>query len=75
MHACSRRIVIAALLISTTVAAGACAQAAAVLHARDIAEVARDWALARGVTVEPNADVDRAAVRAAYAEAGGTVGS
>jgi xylulokinase len=57
------------------VAAGACAQAAAVLHARDIAEVARDWALTRGVTVEPNADVDRAAVRAAYAEAGGTVGS
>jgi xylulokinase len=56
------------------VAAGACAQAAAVLHACDIVDVAREWSLARGVTVEPNAAVDRGAIRAAYAEAGATVG-
>jgi xylulokinase len=53
------------------VAAGACIQAAAVLRARDITEVARAWDLARGAVVEPSVDVDRAAVRAAYAEARG----
>jgi xylulokinase len=51
------------------VAAGACIQAAAVLRAREITEVAREWDLARGAVVEPRLDVDRAAVRAAYAEA------
>ena len=53
------------------VAAGACAQAAAVLEGRDITEVARDWDLGRGPTVEPDLSVDRAAVRAAYADARG----
>jgi xylulokinase len=53
------------------VAAGACAQAAAVLHASDIGEVAHAWGLATGPTLDPDADVDRAAIRAAYAEARG----
>ena len=53
------------------VAAGACVQAAAVLRQRDPADVARDWNLARGATVEPDLTVDRAAVRAAYAAARG----
>ena len=53
------------------VAAGACVQAAAVLRAQEITEVAREWDLARGAVVEPRLDVDRAAVRAAYAEARG----
>ena len=53
------------------VAAGACAQAAAALHAHDIREVARDWGLTHGTTIAPDPDVDRAAVRAAYAEARG----
>ena len=51
------------------VAAGACIQAAAVLRTQEITEVAREWDLARGAVVEPRLDVDRAAVRAAYAEA------
>jgi xylulokinase len=53
------------------VAAGACVQAAATLHDREIAEVAAEWALRGGVTVEPDANVDRAGVRAAYAAARG----
>ena len=53
------------------VAAGACIQAAAVLHAREIPEIAREWALARGSTTEPGMTVDREAVRASYAEARG----
>jgi xylulokinase len=53
------------------VAAGACIQAVAVLQAREITEVARAWDLGRGAVVEPRLDVDRAAVRAAYAEARG----
>jgi len=53
------------------VAAGACIQAAAVLRAQEITEVAREWDLGRGALVEPRLDVDRAAVRAAYAEARG----
>jgi len=53
------------------VAAGACVQAAAVLHQRDPADVAREWDLGRGVAVEPDLAVDPAAVRAAYAAARG----
>jgi xylulokinase len=53
------------------VAAGACAQAAAVLHASEVGEIAGAWGLATGPTVEPDADVDRDARRAAYAEARG----
>ena len=56
---------------SEHVAAGACIQAAAVLRAQEITEVAREWDLARGALVEPRLDVDRAAVRDAYAEARG----
>ena len=41
----------------------------------DIADVAREWSLARGVTVEPNADGrPRAPFAPRYAEAGATVG-
>jgi len=53
------------------VAAGACVQAAAVLLGRDPAAVARAWDLARGRAVEPDATVDRAAIREAYAKARG----
>ena len=49
------------------VAAGACVQAAAVLHDRAPEEVAAAWALAQGPTVEPDAGVDRERVRAAIA--------
>jgi xylulokinase len=51
------------------VAAGAAVQAAAVHHARDAAQVAEAWGLGRGETVEPDGTVDRAAIRAAYADA------
>ena len=51
------------------VAAGAAVQAAAVHHGRDVAQVAEAWGLGRGETVEPDGSVDRAAVRAAYADA------
>jgi xylulokinase len=53
------------------VAAGACAQAAAVLGDRDVAEVAAEWELGRGSVVEPDAGVDRAGIRQAYAAARG----
>jgi xylulokinase len=53
------------------VAAGACVQAAATLRDRDIVEVAAEWMLGRGATVEPDANVDRAGVREAYAAARG----
>ena len=53
------------------VAAGASIQAAAVLLDRDPVDVARAWDLARGRAVEPDATVDRAAIRAAYAGARG----
>jgi xylulokinase len=53
------------------VAAGACAQAAAVLLDRDAAEIAAGWALRRGPTIEPDPTVDRESVRAAYAAARG----
>jgi len=53
------------------VAAGACAQAAAVLLDRDLAGIAADWNLGRGPAIEPDANVDREGVRAAYAAARG----
>jgi xylulokinase len=53
------------------VAAGACVQAAAVLLGRAPDDVARAWHLARGTAVEPDASVDRAAIREAYAETRG----
>ena len=51
------------------VAGGAAVQAAAVHHGCDFAEIADMWGLGRGETVEPDATVDRAAIRAAYADA------
>jgi xylulokinase len=53
------------------VAAGACVQAAAMLRDREIAAVADEWMLGRGVTVEADTNVDRAGVRDAYAAARG----
>jgi xylulokinase len=53
------------------VAAGACVQAAAVLFGRPPEDVARAWDLARGGTVDPDPEVDHAAIREAYAEARG----
>ena len=53
------------------VAAGASAQAAAILRDRDVAEVAAEWSLGRGATIEPDMSVDRESVRAAYAAARG----
>jgi xylulokinase len=53
------------------VAAGACIQAAAVLHSRPPEAVAREWNLARGTTIEPDHAVDAAGIRAAYAAARG----
>jgi xylulokinase len=51
------------------VAAGAAVQAAAVHHGRDVAQVAEAWGLGGGETVEPDDTVDRAAIRARYADA------
>jgi xylulokinase len=51
------------------VAAGACLQAAAVLHGRPLDEVARAWRLGEGDVVDPDPRVDASAVRAAYARA------
>src|SRR5262249_13663645 len=48
------------------VARGACVQAAAALHGHDVAEIARVWAPECSL-VEPNLDVDAAALRDAYA--------
>src|SRR5262249_4752861 len=50
------------------VAAGACVQAAAVLHGSTASEVAAQWGLGTGRTVRPDPDVDRAAIRSLYAE-------
>ncbi len=47
-------------------AAGACVQAAAVLHRRAPEDVARAWGLGAGDEVAPDPRVDAAAVRAAY---------
>lgn len=64
-----RRVVVPGA--SEHVAAGACAQAAAVLRERDVADLAADWELGRGAAIEPDASVDPASVRAAYAAAHG----
>lgn len=53
------------------VAGGAAVQAAAIHLGCDFAEVADAWDLRRGETVEPDDTVDRAAIRAAYAEVAG----
>jgi xylulokinase len=50
-------------------AAGACVQAAAVLHDCPIEEIQRCWNVRGGTIVEPDPSVDRGAVRAAYAHA------
>jgi xylulokinase len=49
------------------VAAGACVQAAAVLHGLPPEDVAASWQLGSGRTIEPSGRVDPDAVRAAYA--------
>jgi xylulokinase len=49
------------------VAIGACVQAAAVLHERAPEDIAQAWGLGAGTLVEPDALVDRAALRARYA--------
>jgi xylulokinase len=49
------------------VAAGACVQAAALLHQREPLDVAAGWGLGGAVGVEPLEGVDGAAVRARYA--------
>ncbi len=51
------------------VAGGAAVQAATVLLDCDFGQVADAWELGRGETVEPDDSVDRAAIRAAYADA------
>jgi xylulokinase len=53
------------------VAAGAAVQAAAVCLGRGFAEVSEAWGLGRGDLVEPDHQVDGAAIRGAYAEAAG----
>ena len=53
------------------VAAGAAVQAAALHHGGDFARIAAAWGLGRGTVVEPDDRVDRAAIRAAYADAVG----
>ncbi len=51
------------------VAGGAAVQAAALFHGSDFAEVVQAWGLSRGETIEPEAGVDRTAIREAYADA------
>jgi xylulokinase len=53
------------------VARGAAVQAAAVLHGRTCADIAAAWEPPVAIDVEPDRHVDRAAIRAAYAEAAG----
>jgi xylulokinase len=48
------------------VARGACAQAAAALSGRDVADLATAWAPGGQTVIEPDPAVDAAAVRAAY---------
>ena len=50
------------------VAIGACVQAAAVLHECSPDEVAAAWSLGEGEVIEPDPSVDRAALRARYAQ-------
>jgi xylulokinase len=51
------------------VAAGACVLAAAALDATSPSEVVAAWSLGQGTTVEPDPNVDRTAIREAYAAA------
>ena len=51
------------------VATGACVQAAAVQSGRGALDVALSWRLEAGSTVEPDPEVDGAALRAAYRDA------
>jgi xylulokinase len=51
------------------VAAGAAVQAAALHLGCDFSRVSDAWGLGQGDIVEPDGTVDRAAIRAAYAEA------
>ena len=53
------------------VALGACVQAAAMLGARDVLEVAGAWSLGAGHTVEPDRHVDAEAIRGAYRSGAG----
>jgi xylulokinase len=53
------------------VAGGAAVQAAAIHRGCDFAQIAAAWGLGRGETIEPDDGVDRAAIRAAYADAVG----
>ena len=48
------------------VAKGACEQAAALLHDADVADVARAWKGKPVAELDPDPNVDRAAIRAAY---------
>jgi xylulokinase len=48
------------------VAKGACVQAAALLHDADVADVARAWKGTPVAELDPDPNVDRAAIRAAY---------
>ena len=50
-------------------AAGAAVQAAAVHHGRDFVRVAEAWGLGHGKTIEPDGTIDRAGIRAAFADA------
>jgi xylulokinase len=58
-------------VLAEHVAAGACAQAAAVLLGARVEEITAQWNLGGGTTVDPDAAVDAAAVRDAYAAARG----
>lgn len=57
------------------VACGAAVQAAGVLTGRPFEEVAAAWGAGAGDIVEPDGDVDRAGIRAAYADAMARAGS
>ncbi len=57
------------------VAGGAAVQAAAIHHGCDFAQIAAAWGLGHGETVEPDDGVDRAAIRAAYADAVASAGA
>ena len=48
------------------VATGACVQAAALLHGADVAEIADAWKGTPVAELDPDPDVDRAAIRDAY---------
>ena len=57
--------------VAEHVAAGACVQAAAVLLGARVEEIAAQWKLGDGSTVDPDTGVDAATVREAYAAARG----